>query len=71
MGARGFWRRSAVGHTIRSDRFRLVRWFDAKTPDKNRFIELYDHQIDPNETTNIASKNPQRVSELLKQLAAD
>jgi len=68
-GARGFWRRSAVGHTIRTDRYRLVRWFDAKSPDKTRFVELYDHQVDPNETANVAAKNQKIVQELLNELA--
>jgi iduronate 2-sulfatase len=70
-GARGFWRRSGVGHTIRTDRYRLVRWASPKSPGKNVFVELYDHKNDPHETKNIAADQPQRVAELLKQLARD
>ncbi len=60
-----------MGYTMRTDRYRLVSWQDYRTPDaKPLFVELYDHQTDPQETVNLASKRPRKVEALLKQLKA-
>ncbi len=42
----------AMGYSMRTDRFRYTEWRDPKD---GRLLarELYDHQADPNETTNV------------------
>lgn len=58
-----------MGYTMRTDRFRLVVWRDQRELEaKPLFVELFDHQVDPHETKNIAAENPQVVDDLLKQL---
>ena len=58
-----------MGYTMRTDRFRLVVWRDYRDPNSTPvFVELYDHQNDPNETRNVATENPQIVRQLTKQL---
>jgi arylsulfatase A-like enzyme len=52
------------GISMRTDRYRLVKYFREETPT----IELYDHQNDPFETINIASEEPKVVEQLLVQL---
>jgi arylsulfatase A-like enzyme len=60
-----------MGYAMRTDRYRLVVWKDTKHPDaKPLFIELYDHEEDPEETRNIAEKHPERVSTLMTQFNA-
>lgn len=60
-----------MGYTMRTDRYRLVVWRDHRDADaRPLFIELFDHQNDPNETDNIASENPDVVRALRKQLDA-
>lgn len=58
-----------MGYTMRTDRYRLVVWRDHRDPMAEPiFVELFDHQTDPNETKNIASGNPQLVDELIAQM---
>ena len=58
-----------MGYTMRTDRYRLVSWLDYRDPDaKPLFVELYDHENDPGETVNIASRAPLKVKALLKQM---
>ncbi|MCM2371211.1 sulfatase [Aporhodopirellula aestuarii] len=47
--------------TIRTDEFRLVLHRDG-------FVELYDHRVDPAETSNVASEFPDVVARLKAQL---
>jgi hypothetical protein len=55
-----------MGYAMRTDRYRLVVWKDRRRPnDKPLFIELYDHKIDPDETENIATQNPEIVKKLM------
>ena len=55
-----------MGYAMRTDRYRLVVWKDRRRPnDKPLFIELYDHQVDPDETVNIATQNPAIVEKLM------
>jgi len=58
-----------MGYTVRTDRYRLIEWRDYrdKTVDP-LYIELYDHQSDPNETTNVANGSPEIVALLRDQL---
>lgn len=55
--AYGYYRR---GITVRTDRYRLTRYFRAQQPT----VELYDHQTDPNENENIADTHPELVKRL-------
>ncbi len=64
-----FGRGRYFGRTLRTDRYRIVEWSDSrkKLPAK---IELYDHQTDPGENTNIAGngENKELVQKLLAQM---
>ena len=51
--------------TIRTNRFRLIR---HSRNGKVSHIELYDHEVDPGETKNIAEALPDRVRELGEKL---
>lgn len=60
-----------MGYTMRTDRYRLVVWRDHRDlKAKPIFVELFDHQTDPQETKNIADDRPELVGELIKQLDA-
>jgi iduronate 2-sulfatase len=59
-----------MGYTMRTDRFRLVVWRDHRDSNAEPlFVELFDHQTDPDETTNVAAAHPEIVSKLSKELA--
>jgi arylsulfatase A-like enzyme len=45
-----------MGYSVRTDRYRLTRWVQQDDHSKVHAVELYDHQTDPQENTNIASK---------------
>jgi len=55
-----------MGYTMRTDRYRFVRWVDVRNPEKALAVELYDHQTDSDETVNLA-ENPD-YSVLVKEL---
>jgi iduronate 2-sulfatase len=58
-----------MGYTMRTNRYRLVSWQDHRDMKAEPlFIELYDHQTDPQETVNVAVNQPRKVQALLKQL---
>lgn len=57
-----------LGCTIRTDRYRLVTWYDLKDRDADPVFELYDYQEDPLETRNIAENKPRIVRDLKKIL---
>lgn len=60
-----------MGYAMRTDRYRLVLWRDHRDAQSEPvFVELFDHQTDPFETTNIASDNKELVAVLQKQLDA-
>jgi len=67
--ARGFFNRF-MGHAMRTERYRYIEWRDRLD---NRLIavELYDHETDPMENENIASKpgNEELVKQLAQQLS--
>lgn len=68
---RDLFEKHLMGYTMRTDRYRFVVWQDIR--DKNAdpvFVELFDHQSDPNETKNIASDHPKLANQLMKQLDA-
>ena len=65
--ARSFYYRNlALGKTIKTDAYRLVRW--ATENDSVVAIELYDQRNDPGENINIASENRALTDSLLSQL---
>lgn len=51
----------ANGITVRTDRYRLTRYFRSELPN----VELYDHKVDPFENRNIANENPGLVEQLM------
>ncbi len=57
----GYYRK---GITVRTGRYRLTKYFRDQEP----CIELYDHQSDPHETVNIASRHPDIVEKLMPLL---
>ena len=57
-----------MGYSMRTDRYRFTQWGNRKDSSKVDAIELYDHQNDPQENTNIA--NDPASAALVKQLAA-
>lgn len=60
-----------MGYTMRTDRYRLVVWRDHRDQKAAPvFVELYDHETDPAETTNIATDQPELVVKLTEQLDA-
>lgn len=59
-----------MGYTMRTDRYRLVRWVDMRRPDRSLAVELYDHQTDPDETENIAADETEVVEKLSTRMDA-
>lgn len=60
-----------MGYTMRTDRYRIVAWRDHRdTNAEPLFVELFDHESDPEETVNIADQNPDVVQRLMKQMNA-
>ncbi|WP_422080394.1 sulfatase [Ulvibacterium sp.] len=58
-----------MGYSMRTDQYRFVAWKDRKSPKaKPIYVELYDHKLDPDETTNIADENPDLVNRLISQM---
>ncbi|MGB5553455.1 MAG: sulfatase, partial [Flavobacteriaceae bacterium] len=52
------------GISMRTPRYRFTKYFREEKP----VIELYDHQLDPLETRNIAAQEPEQVEALLPLL---
>jgi hypothetical protein len=63
-----YYRNQALGKTIRTERYRIVRW--ATENDSTVALELYDHQLDPNENINIAAEQKVTTDSLLEILIA-
>jgi arylsulfatase A-like enzyme len=66
---RGKGKEKLMGYTMRTERYRFTRWVNENDHTKVDSEELYDHQNDPQENTNIAAdpKNKELVAELIKQ----
>lgn len=60
------WQEASYGYfskgiTLRTGRYRLTKYFRTEQPT----VELYDHQTDPFENTNIAGNHPDLIESLL------
>ncbi|MGJ8762349.1 MAG: sulfatase [Polaribacter sp.] len=65
---RNLFENTLMGYAMRTQQYRFIVWKDRENPKKTPvFIELFDHNIDPLETTNIASQKPELVKELMIQ----
>ena len=64
--------KNLMGYTMRTDRYRLTRWVDHEDHAKVDAVELYDHQTDPQENTNIVqvAANQALVEKLTAQWSA-
>ncbi len=58
-----------MGYSMRTDRYRFTVWVGRKDHSRIEAIELYDHQMDPQENRNIAKQpaNAQLVKQLMEQ----
>lgn len=65
-------KQNLMGYTMRTDRYRFTRWVDRADHTKVSAVELYDHQTDPQENTNIADEptNKKLVEKLTEQWLA-
>ncbi len=61
-----------MGYSMRTDRYRLTVWVQRGNRSQVDFVELYDHQTDPQENTNIARRpaNAELVLQLMAQWKA-
>jgi iduronate 2-sulfatase len=66
---RGGQGRQLMGYSLRTERYRLTRWVHRNDHAKLDAVELYDHQTDPQENTNIAGdpKHAALVARLTEQ----
>ena len=62
-------RQGWMGYSMRTDRYRFTVWVGRKDHSKVDAIELYDHQTDPQQNTNIAKlpANAELVKRLMEQ----
>ncbi|MEO9892723.1 sulfatase [Aurantibacter sp.] len=59
-----------MGYSMRTEQYRFVAWKDRKNAQsKPVYVELYDHETDPDETKNIASEHIELVEQLTIQLS--
>jgi iduronate 2-sulfatase len=58
-----------LGRAVRTDRYRLVEWKAPGASPDSADIELYDYELDPAETRNVAVEKPDVVAKLRKLLA--
>jgi len=61
-----YYRNQALGKSIRTDRYRIVRWADEN--DSTLDLELYDHLLDPDENINIALERKEVADSLVTVL---
>jgi iduronate 2-sulfatase len=58
-----------IGRGVRTARYRLVEWKKPGAPANTADLELYDYEIDPLETKNLAATQPEVVAQLRAILA--
>lgn len=65
-------KQNLMGYSMRTDRYRFTRWVLTADHSKVKAVELYDHQADPQENTNIAADpaNQELVTQLTRQWTA-
>lgn len=61
--------RRQLGRAIRTERYRLVEWQSVNEPSGQALYELYDYEVDPLETRNLAADQPELVDTLREVLA--
>ena len=61
--------RNLMGYSVRTDRYRFTVWVNRDDHTQVDAIELYDHQTDPQENTNVAKlpANAALVESLMEQ----
>ncbi len=59
------------GKSIRTDRYRFTAWTREREGGEVLHAELYDHHFDPEETQDLAAKNPKLVRRLLARMKDD
>jgi len=52
---RGKGKNELMGYSMRTNQYRFTQWVNRGDPDKVAAVELYDHQKDPQENTNVAN----------------
>lgn len=59
-----------MGYSMRTERYRFTQWVNVENHAEVHSVELYDHETDPQENTNIAGypENKTLVDELARQL---
>lgn len=62
--------KAKLGRAIRTERYRLVEWKRVGDPETAAEYELYDYEVDPEETRNLAGSQPGIVSQLQQRLRA-
>lgn len=64
--------RDLMGYSMRTERYRFTAWADRLDHSKIEALELYDHETDPQENTNVANRpeNAALVARLAAQLRA-
>ena len=60
--------KAKLGRAIRTERYRLVEWKRVGDPETAAEYELYDYEVDPEETWNLAGRQPEIVSQLQQRL---
>jgi iduronate 2-sulfatase len=60
--------RAKLGRAIRTEQYRLVEWKKVDEPPEAAELELYDYEIDPLETRNVARERPEVVKDLRTML---
>lgn len=60
---------NVIGRAIRTERYRLVAWKKPGEAGDTADLELYDYQVDPEETKNLAASQPEVVKQMRAILA--
>ncbi|MDX1929482.1 MAG: sulfatase [Pirellulaceae bacterium] len=61
--------KAKLGRAIRTSRYRFVEWKNSGDAANKAELELYDYQLDPEETKNLATEHPEVVASLRAILA--
>jgi iduronate 2-sulfatase len=61
--------KAKLGRAIRTERYRFVEWRKVGEPQASAEFELYDYELDPQESHNLAAEQPQVVAQLRSILA--